>query len=62
MDWNPRFRYVFLDLLLVKNQKVSYRCETTSKAFEYFHKSYTAAAAMATMTFHDGGCFGFKVI
>jgi hypothetical protein len=51
-----------LDLLLVKNQKVSYRCETTSKAFEYFHKSYTAAAAMATMTFHDGGCFGFKVI
>jgi hypothetical protein len=30
--------------------------------FGFLHKSYATAIAMATMTFHDGGNFGFKVI
>jgi hypothetical protein len=32
------------------------------KSFEFLHKSYATAVAMATMTFQDGGYFGFKVI
>jgi hypothetical protein len=61
---NSRFRCVFLDklLLLVDKQKVSYLYKTTSKEFEFLHKSYATAVAMATMTFQDGGYFGFKVI
>ena len=37
-------------------------CETTSKEFEFIHKSCTTAVAMATMTFQNGGYLGFKVI
>jgi hypothetical protein len=51
---------IFGQLLLVDKQNVPYLYKTTSK--EFFHKSYAAAAAMATMTFQDGGYFGFKVI
>ena len=36
--------------------------KTTSKEFELLHKSYATAVAMATITFQDGGYFGFKVI
>ncbi len=32
-------------------------CKTTSKEFEFFHKSCTTAVAMATMTFQNGGYF-----
>jgi hypothetical protein len=46
-------------LLLVDKQKVTYLYKTTSKEL---HKSYATAVAMATMTFQDGGYFGFKVI
>ena len=42
-------------------EKVSYLYKTTSKEFEFLHKSYATAVAMATMTFQDGGYFGFKV-
>ena len=57
---NSRFRC----LLLVDKQKVQvpYLYKTTSKEFEFLHKSYATAVAMATMTFQDGGYFGFKVI
>ena len=44
---NSRFRSVFLDNYYL---------------FEFLHKSYATAVAMATMTFQDGGYFGFKVI
>ena len=37
-------------------------CKTTSKEFGLFHKSCTTAVSMATMTFQNGGYFGFKVI
>ena len=60
---NSWFRSVFLgQLLLVEKQKESYRCKTTSNRFELFNKSYRTAVAMATMTFQDGGYFGFEVI
>jgi hypothetical protein len=36
--------------------------KTTSKKFEFLHKSYATAVAMAAMTFQDGGYFRFKVI
>jgi hypothetical protein len=49
-------------LLLVDKQKVPYLHKTTSKQFEFLHKSYTTSVAMPTMTFQDGGYFGFKVI
>jgi hypothetical protein len=49
-------------LLLVDKQKVPYLYKTTSKEFEFLYKSYATAVAMATMTFQDGGYFGFKVI
>ena len=42
--------------------RYSYLYKTTSKEFEFLHKSYATAVAMATMTFQDGGYFGFKVI
>ena len=60
---NSRFRCVFLDnYYFVDKQKVPYLYKTTSKEFEFLHKSYATAVAMATMTFQDGGYFGFKVI
>jgi hypothetical protein len=52
----------FWQLLLVDKQKVPYLYKTTSKEFEFLHESYATAVAMATMTFQDGGYFGFKVI
>jgi hypothetical protein len=53
---------IFGQLLLVDKQKVPYLYKTTSKEFEFSHKSYATAVAMATMTFQDGGYFGFKII
>ena len=54
---------IFGQLLLVDKQKVPYLyIKTASKEFEFLHKSYATAVAMATMTFQDGGYFGFKVI
>jgi hypothetical protein len=35
---------------------------TTKTTSKFFYKSYTTAVALATMTFQDGGYFGFKVI
>jgi hypothetical protein len=49
-------------LLLVDKQKVPYLYKTTSTEFEFLHKSYATAVAMATMTFQDGGYFAIKVI
>jgi hypothetical protein len=61
---NSRFRCVFVDnyYFIVDKQKVPYLYKTTSKEFEFLHKSYATAVAMATMAFQDGGCFGFKVM
>jgi hypothetical protein len=42
---------IFGHLLLVGKQKVPYLYKTTSKEFEFLHKSYATAVAMATMTF-----------
>jgi hypothetical protein len=53
---------IFGQLLLVDKQKVPCLHQTTSKEFEFLHKSYATAVAMATMTFQNGGYFGFKVI
>ena len=56
---------IFGQLLLVDKQKVPYLInKTTSKEFEFLHKSYATAVAVATMTFQDGVSryFGFKVI
>jgi hypothetical protein len=53
---------IFGQLLLVDKQKVPYLYKTTSKEFEFLYTSYATAVAMATMTFQDGGYFGFKVI
>jgi hypothetical protein len=53
---------IFGQLLLVDKQKVPYLHKTTSKEFEFLHKSYATAVAMATMTFQNCGSFGFKVI
>ena len=39
-----------------------YLYKTTSNEFEFLHKSYATAVAMATMTFQDGGYFGIEVI
>ena len=51
---------IFGPLLLVDKQKVPYLYKTTSKEFEFLHKCYTTAVAMATMTFQDGGYFLFS--
>ena len=48
-------------LLLVDKQKVPCLYKTTSKEFEFLYKNYATALAMETMTFQDGGYFGFKV-
>jgi hypothetical protein len=53
---------IFAQLLLVDKQKVPYLYKSTSKKFEFLHKIYATAIAMATMTFQDGRYFGFKVI
>ena len=53
---------IFGQLLLVDKQKVPYLHKTTSKELEFLHISYATAVAMATMTFQNGGYFGFKVI
>jgi hypothetical protein len=53
---------IFGQLLLVDKQKVLYLYKTTSEEFEFLHKSYATAVAVATMTFQGGGYFGFKVI
>ena len=53
---------IFGQLLLVDKQKVPCLHQTTSKEFEFLHKSYATAVAMATVTFQHGGYFGFKVI
>jgi hypothetical protein len=52
----------FGQLLLVDKQKVTYLYKITTKEFEFLHKSYATAVAMATMTFQNGGYFGIKVI
>ena len=52
---------IFGQLFLVDKQKVTYLYKTTSKEFEFLHKSYETAVAMATMALQDGGYFGFKV-
>ena len=52
---------IFGQLLLVDKHKVTYLYKTTSKEFEFLHKSYATAVAMATMTFEDGGYFGFNL-
>ena len=59
---NWKIHDIFEQLLLVGKQEVPYIYKTTSKEFEFPHKSYGTAVAMATMTFQDGGYFGFKVI
>jgi hypothetical protein len=53
---------IFGQLLLVDKQKVPYPYKTTPKEFEFLHKSYATAVAIATMAFQDGGYFGLKVI
>jgi hypothetical protein len=53
---------IFGQLLLVDRQKVPFLYKSTSKEFEFLQTSYATAVAMATMTFQDGGYFGFKVI
>jgi hypothetical protein len=47
--------HIFGQVLLDDKQKVDSK-------FQFLHKSYATAVAMATMTFQDGGYFGFKVI
>ena len=53
-----------MNYLLVEKQKVSYRCKTPSKGFEFFHKNYDSsdvaatAVAMATVTFQNAGYCG----
>ena len=54
--------WIYNLVLLVDKQKVPYLYKTTSKEFEFLHKNYATAVAIATMTFQDGGYFGFKVI
>jgi hypothetical protein len=58
----PAEEAIFGQLLLVDKRKVPYLHKTTSKEFEFLHKIYATAIAMATMTFQDVEYFGFKVI
>jgi hypothetical protein len=48
-------------LVAIDKQKVPYLYKPTSKEFEFSHKSYATAVSMATMTFQDGGYFGFRL-
>ena len=54
--------YFLENYYLFEDKEYFLLCQTTSKEFEFFHKSYTTAVAMATMTFQNGGYFGFKAI
>ena len=56
-DLDPYF-WKIITCLKIKSTLVS---KTTSKTTS-FHRSCTTAVAMATMTFQNGGYFGFKVI
>ena len=57
-DLDPYFWKIITCLKI----KVLLLCKKTSKEFEFIHKSCTTAVDMATMTFQNGGYFGFKVI
>jgi hypothetical protein len=61
---NSRIRCVFLDnyYLFINKKYITYIKHATSKEFEFLHRSYVTAVAMVTMTFQNGGYFGFKVI
>ena len=51
---NGKFTFwmlIFGQLLLVDEQKVPYLYKTTSKEYEFLHKSYATAVAMAIMAF-----------
>jgi hypothetical protein len=47
-------------LLLVDKQKVPYLYKTTSKEFEFLHKSYATAVAMATRRFKMADILALK--
>jgi hypothetical protein len=51
---------IFGQLLLLGKQKEPCLYQTTSKEFEFLHKSYAIAVRMETMTFQDGVYFGLK--
>ena len=53
---------ILRQLLLVDKQKVPFLYKTKSEEFEFLHKIYATAVAMATITFQDGGYFVFKVM
>jgi hypothetical protein len=53
---------IFGQLLLVDKQKVPYYIKQHLKSLNFCTKVTQTAVAMATMTFQDGGYFGFKVI
>ena len=59
---NSRFKCVFLDVnyYLLINKKYHYTY--IKQHLKSLHKSYATVVAMATMTFQNGGHFGFKVI
>ena len=46
---------IFGQLLLVDKQKIPYLYRTTSKEFEFLHKSYVTAVAMADILVNDIG-------
>jgi hypothetical protein len=51
---------IFGQSLLVDEQKVPYLYKTISKEFEFLHKSYATAVAMATMAFQDADILALK--
>jgi hypothetical protein len=53
---------ILRQLLLVDKQKVPYLYRTTYKEFEFLHKIYSTAVALATTTFQVGGYFVFKAM
>ncbi len=61
---NLRFRSVFFEnyYLFENKENFSYIKQHNYMDLEFFHKSCTTAVAMSTMTFQDGGYFGFKGI
>ncbi len=60
-NWNLRFGSVFLENYYLFEDK-EYFCYVKQHLKSRFHKSCTTSVAMATMTFQNGGYFGFKVI
>ena len=56
------FTRIFGNIITCLKQGLTFLDETTYIDLEFFHKSRTAAVAIATMTFQDGGYFGFKGI